>query len=94
MNRISGFLIPIVMLIGFELYQKDDTHDDVKQDLVEVCDYDEACTQTVNQYFEICFEQAYKTGGRRKAATLDMGKVLICLNQNAGEPIFGVERND
>ena len=94
MNRIAGFIIPVALMIGFQFYQKGDARADVKQELIEVCEYEGVCTQTVNLYFEGCFERAYTNGTKRRAAVLDMNKLLICLNLSAGEEIFGVERVD
>jgi hypothetical protein len=94
MNTVAKFIIPIVMLIGFELYKKDDAHDDVREELTQVCEDDAACNNALNSYYETCFRKAYKTGGRRKIATFSMGSLLVCINESAGESIFGVERND
>ena len=93
MNTVAKFIIPIVLLVGFELYQKDDAHDDVRDDLVQVCEDDGVCLKALGQYYETCFQKAYRNGGRRRAATFSMGKLLVCLNESAGEAIFGVEPN-
>lgn len=94
MNTVAKFIIPIIMLIGFELYKKDDAHDDVRDELVQVCEDDGVCLKALSQYYETCFRKAYKTGGRRKVSTFSMGSLLVCINESAGEAIFGVERND
>ena len=94
MNRIAGFIIPVALMLGFQFYHKGDARAEVKQELIEVCEYDGACTQTVDLYFEGCFEQAYTSGSRHRSAVLDMNKLLVCLNLSTGEEIFGVERVD
>ena len=94
MNTVAKFIIPIVLLVGFELYQKDDTHDDVRDELVQVCEDDGVCLKALGQYYETCFQKSYHTGGRRKVATFSMGKLLVCINESSGEAIFGVEPNN
>ena len=94
MNRVVGFIVSVVLVLGIQFYKKDSARDDVKQELIEICEDEGACTQSVDIFFDGCFEQGFTPGSRHRAPVLDMNVLLDCINLSAGEEIFGVEKVD
>ena len=94
MNRIAGFVIPIAIFVGLNFHNKEDTRDELRQELIQVCEADASCEQAVSRYFERCFENAYKLATRTRSAKLDMSKFVICINQRSGQDLFGYQLED
>ena len=43
MNKIAGYALPILLLLAFKFYNKSDDHSDVHEQLIQICEFDEAC---------------------------------------------------
>lgn len=83
-------LIAVAALLGYRFYNKGQSHDTIKADLVKMCEKEQACVSAVNRHFDACFDTAYSMGGRRKSASFDQNQFLNCFNQKAGKTYFSV----
>ena len=91
MNRAAAFIIPIFFLVGLKLHNKEDTRDELRQEMVQICEADATCETAINRYFERCFDKTYEMGGRRSGANLDMSDFVVCINRSSGKVIFDIE---
>lgn len=92
MNKLIGFAIPVLILLGMKMYNKSDASSDVQEELIEICEMDETCENAVNSHFKKCFEQNYTMGSRRRGGRLDTNNLLGCINSRSGELIFTIEK--
>jgi hypothetical protein len=83
-------LMAAAVLLGLKVYNKGQSHDNMKADLIKMCESEKPCIKAVNKHFDSCFDSAYKTGGRRKADSFNQGQFLSCFNQRAGKTYFSV----
>jgi hypothetical protein len=90
-SRVVFGLLGAGALIGYKFYQRGQSHDEVKAELVKICEEDAACQAAVNAHFDACHEEAFRLGGRRSSAELDTGALTRCINTAAGDDIFSVE---
>lgn len=75
-------------VIGLKFYNKASAHDDVRGQLVALCDGDAVCERAVETHFDTCFESAYRMGGRRRSARMETGQLVQCLNAKADRVYF------
>ena len=90
LKRLAGAVIAIAVVLGMKFYNKHSSHEEVKKRLVQLCEGDAPCLQTVEQHFDACFEQSYRMGGRRTSSTLKSEEMVKCLNEKGGVEYFEV----
>ena len=88
MGRVAVAVLGIAIIVGLKFYNKSSDGKAVKAQLLEVCEGDAKCVQSVQAHFDACFESAYKMGGRRRASHLEAEQLVQCLNTRAGQPYF------
>jgi hypothetical protein len=88
MNRVVVGLLGVALLFGVKFFNKSSDSRAIKARLVELCESDKRCVQSVEAHFEACFESSYKLGGRRKASHLEADELVQCLNRRSGQPYF------
>ena len=88
MNRVVAGLLGVALLFGLKFFNKSSDSKAVKARLVELCEADKRCVQSVEAHFEACFDAAYKLGGKRKASHLEAGEMVQCLNSRSGHSYF------
>ena len=88
MMRVAVAVLGVAILVGLKFYNKSSDGRAVKAKLVELCEGDVKCTQSVQAHFDSCFESAYKMGGRRRASHLEAEQLVECLNSRSGQPYF------
>ena len=91
MKRVAGYLIPVLVILGLQFHNKEGSRDDLRQELIQVCEDDTVCQHAVNVHFTRCFDETYKNPTRYRSARLDINKLVGCLNQRSGEEHFGFE---
>lgn len=90
LKQVVFGLIAAAALLGYRFYNKGQSHDAMKADLVKMCESEKPCVAAVNRHFDACFDNAYNMGGRRKGASFDQSQFLNCFNQKAGKTYFSV----
>jgi hypothetical protein len=88
MNRVVAGLLGVALLFGLKFFNKSSDSKAVKARLVELCEADTRCLQSVEAHFEACFDSAYKMGGRRKSSHLEAEQLVQCMNARAGRSYF------
>ena len=88
----SLIFFPILLLLAFKFYNKSDDHSDVQEQLIQICEFEEACEKAVEYHFDSCFEENYSIGTNRRGAKLKVGELLGCINQKMGKEIFYLEK--
>jgi hypothetical protein len=88
MNRVVVGLLGVALIFGLKFFNKSSDSKAVKARLIELCELDKRCVQSVEAHFESCFESAYKLGGRRKSSHLEADQMVQCLNRRAGQSYF------
>jgi hypothetical protein len=88
MKRVGVGLLGIALLFGMKFFNKSSDSKAVRARLVELCEGDTRCVQSVQAHFESCFDAAYKLGGRRQASHLETNELVQCLNSRAGRSYF------
>jgi hypothetical protein len=88
MNRVVVGLLGVALLFGVKFFNKSSDSRAVKARLLELCESDTRCVQSVEAHFDACFESSYKLGGRRKASHLEAGQMVQCLNSRSGQSYF------
>lgn len=94
LQRLLYGLVAVVIAVSFKLCNKSSDHDNLKADLIKICDEDSECIATVEEHYDNCFESHYSLGGRRRAAHLNQDQFLACFNQHAGKPFFARIQSD
>jgi hypothetical protein len=92
MNRVAAGLLGVALLFGLKFFNKSSDGKEVKARLVELCEGDTRCLQSVEAHFETCFDAAYKMGGRRKASHLEAGELVQCMNRESGRSWFAASK--
>ncbi|HEX6241844.1 MAG TPA: hypothetical protein VFZ61_13140 [Polyangiales bacterium] len=87
-SKIVLGLLGAGALIGWKFYQRGQSADETKTEVMQLCEADENCKAVVAKHFDNCHEQAYRMGGRRNAGGLDTDAFTRCINHAAGEEIF------
>ncbi len=90
-KNIGLAIIVAGIAVGWKLWNKSESEDGTKADLVTICADDKACLKAVDTHFEACHEEAYSIGSRRRAGGLDSSKLVRCINDRSGKAYFAVE---
>jgi hypothetical protein len=88
MNRVVAGLLGVALLFGVKFFNKSSDSKAVKGRLIELCESDKRCVQSVEAHFDACFDASYKMGGRRKSSHLEADQMVQCLNSRAGRSYF------
>jgi hypothetical protein len=87
-SKIVVGVLGVGALIGWKFYQRGQSADETKTEVMQMCEADENCKAVVAKHFDTCHEQSYRMGGRRRSGGLDTDAFTRCINQAAGEEIF------
>ena len=87
MKRLAVGLLGAALLLGLKFYNKNSDAKEIKARLVELCEGDTRCTQSVEANFESCFDSSYKMK-RRGGSTLETDQLVRCLNTASGKSYF------
>ena len=88
LKRIGLGVVSIIVVVGFKFWNKAESHDSIKDQLIELCSGDSDCVLAVEQNFDRCFEHNYSIGGRRRSGSLNENSFLNCFNTIAGKQYF------
>jgi hypothetical protein len=88
MKRVMIGLLGVALLLGVKFFNKSSDSRSVKAHVLELCEGDKRCLQSVQAHFDACFDSSYKMGGRRRASHLETGALVQCLNSRAGQSYF------
>ena len=91
MRRIGVWAIALLAIVGFKFWNRNSDEKKFHKEMVELCEGDPECIEAVETHFDVCFSDSYSMGGRRRAAHLDVQKMVDCINQKAGKTYFSVE---
>lgn len=97
MNRLrqfGGILIAIGVVVGLKFYNKSSDHDDIRAQLVVLCESDKDCTAAVDQHFDSCFDDNYSLGGKRRSGGLNQEAFLSCFNTKSGKVHFSTKASE
>lgn len=93
-NFLKKFIFGIIgvcVLFGFKMYNKGQSHDTMRAELVQACDKEKPCIKAVNKHFDACFDSAYSSGSRREDSSFDQSRFLSCFNQKSGKTYFSAD---
>jgi hypothetical protein len=88
MKRVAVGVLGVAILFGLKFFNRSSDGKAVKAQLIELCEGDVKCAQSVQAHFDACFDSAYKMGGRRRASHLEAEQLVECLNSRSGQPYF------
>ena len=80
----------VVVAFGLKFYNKSATAKEVKQEMLNICQTDSGCQNSVNTHFQKCFERSYSLGSRRRSGSLNARKLTDCINNNSGVAYFDI----
>jgi hypothetical protein len=89
--KLVAFAGLVGAVFAWKMCSKSAEYDDRKREVYALCADDAACKQVVDKHFDDCFDDSFDMGGRKQAAQLDTHKFVRCVNEHAGEEIFGVK---
>ena len=84
-QRILWGIVAVGALFAWQMYDRRSEAKKTREEMVGMCEGDQACIDTVKKHAEHCFSENYKFGRRNG---IDMDKFVACVNQQAGEELF------
>lgn len=94
MKKLAQILLAIIIFTAIKLYNKSSANDEVKSQLLNACNGSEVCEQIVENNFDVCFDNSYSIGTKRRAGSLNAHKLSECLNSSLGMEYFSVSKEN
>ncbi|MEL6494655.1 MAG: hypothetical protein AAFQ41_05965 [Cyanobacteria bacterium J06623_7] len=94
MSRVGRAAIFIVIAgtsAGMKFSHQSAVAREIKMHMLDVCETDNICVQTIEDRFDSCFETHYSGGSRRNPGSLDAENMARCVNQYGGARYFAGE---
>lgn len=88
---MKNFLVAVVVvgaIVGFKGYSFNESKNEIREHLFEICEGDRPCEVVVTDHFDTCFAESSTAPGRRHAGSLDGPGLAKCLNEKAGQELF------
>ena len=93
-QTVLVIIVVIAAIVGWKFYNKSQDKTEIKAQLVEVCDKEDACIKAVEEHYSACFDDSYKMGGRREGSSIDGAKLANCINTKAGDNFFAYSEDE
>ena len=88
-KKIGGGIVAAALILGLKFYNKSSSQDDMKAQLVKLCEGDSGCLANVNEHYTSCFDDNYRM--KRRGSGLNMSGFLSCFNQKSGKQYFSMK---
>lgn len=85
--------IPILgAVVGWQYYRKGQEGEQMKAEMVAMCDGETPCVAAVEQHAAACFNDNYRIGRRSQGVKMD--EFVACVNDRSGTQFFATTPRD